>query len=90
MTLLLSQYKATRPTIIGITLSLMINFLIQTIFFVLSNTEVYSVLVAELNLVFYLELFQHTSPLFKVKYNHTEFFIFNILLKTSIQKIMDY
>ena len=78
MTQLLSQYRAIKPTMLGITLSLVMNFLIQTTSFVLSNTEVYSVLIVELNLVFYLELFQLTSPLFKVKYNHTEFFIFNI------------
>jgi hypothetical protein len=63
---------------LGITLSSVMNFFIQTTSFVLSNVEVYSFLVVALNLVSYLELFQLISPLFKVKYNHIEFFIFNI------------
>jgi hypothetical protein len=81
---------ATESTILGTTPSSVMNFLIQIITFVSSNVEVYSTLVVEYNLVFYLELFQLTTPLFRVKYNQTEFSIFNILFKTSIQIIMNY
>jgi len=58
--------------------SLMMYFLIQTTFFVSLNAKIHSILIAESTLVFYLELFQLTTPLFRVKYNHIRFFIFNI------------
>ena len=56
----------------------MMYFLIQTTFFVSLNAKIHSILIVESTLVFYLELFQLTTPLFRVKYNQIRFFIFNI------------
>ena len=54
---------------LGTTHSFVINFLIQTTFYIHLNAEVYSALVIESTLISYLKPFQLTAPLFKVKYN---------------------
>ena len=90
ITSLLSQYRAIGSTMLGSTTSLFMNFLIQISYFVPSNIEVYLTIIVESTLVSYLELFQLTTPLFRVKYNKIWFSIFNILLKTSIQITMNY
>jgi hypothetical protein len=67
---------------LGITLSFNDElFNLNNLFYLLKCKGI----LVESTLVFYLELFQLTTPLFTVKYNQTKFYIFNILLKTSIQ-----
>jgi hypothetical protein len=79
---LLSQYKAIGSTMLGITFSFNDELLnLNNLFYLLKCKGI----LVEYTLVFYLELFQLTTPLFTVKYNQIEFYIFNILLKTSIQ-----
>jgi len=62
MALVLSQCRATGSTRLGTTPSLVMNFLIQTTFFIPSNVDVYSTLVIESTLVSYLEVFQLIAP----------------------------
>jgi hypothetical protein len=67
MTLLLSKYRARRSIMLGTTLNLVMNFLIQTFFFVVLDAKIYSTSVVEYVVVSYLEVFQLTTPPFKVK-----------------------
>jgi len=57
MDLLLSQYMVIGSTMLGNIHNSVMNFLIQTIYFVSSNIEVYSILVVESILISYFKLF---------------------------------
>jgi hypothetical protein len=60
---LLSQYMATRSTMLRTTPSSVMNFLIQ----IASDIKKYSILVVESIIAFCLELFQLTTSPFRVK-----------------------
>jgi len=63
---LLSHYKAIGLTILQTTPNSMINFLTQTSFYAL-DVEIYLDSIVKLVVIFCLELFQLTTPLFRVK-----------------------
>ena len=62
---LLSQYKFTGYDILGITPSLVMNFLIHTTSLAAFEAAIYSASVVESTIVSYLELLQITAPPFK-------------------------
>ena len=67
---LLSEYRTTRSTMLETTHSSMMNFLTQIASFIALDVEMYLASVVESVVVTCLELFQLTTPPFRVKIYH--------------------